>query len=68
MRKSFTILFNEGEAVYLKTEPEVDRVISGYLIRGKSVVYGLKEGECESWHLDYEIERIKKRVIVKGFK
>jgi hypothetical protein len=67
MRKVISVAFREGESVYLKAAPETVRIVSGYLVRQKSVTYGLaKEGE-ETWHQESEIERIKGKVVVKGF-
>jgi hypothetical protein len=68
MRKVISVAFREGESVYLKVAPESIRIISGYLVRQKSVTYGLAKEDEETWHQECEIERIKGAVVVKGFK
>lgn len=68
MRKVISVAFAEGESVYLKTEPEKVKIVSGYLVRQKSVTYGLAGGEEETWHQEVEIEKLPGKVVVKGFK
>lgn len=68
MRKVISVAFREGESVYLKAAPETVRIISGYLVRQKSVTYGLAGGEEETWHQEVEIEKLPGKVVVKGFK
>lgn len=68
MAKVISVAFNEGESVYLKAAPETVRIISGYLVRQKSVTYGLAGGEEETWHQEVEIEKLPGKVVVKGFK
>jgi ribosomal protein L21E len=69
MRKTITVKYNQGDLVTLKSEPDVIRTISGYLIKGRNITYGLAKGaEEESWHVEDEISPVKKNVIVKGFK
>jgi hypothetical protein len=50
MRKIISVAFNEGESVYLKAAPETIRIVSGYLVRQKSVTYGLAKEDEETWH------------------
>lgn len=66
MKKSFMTSFSIGEEVYLRTEPDTKRIVSGYLIRSKSVTIGLVKGDEESWHQEIEILR-PIRIKVKGF-
>ena len=68
MRKVISVAFREGESVYLKVAPESIRIISGYLVRQKSVTYGLAKEDEETWHQEVEIARLKGEVVVKGFK
>ena len=68
MRKVISVAFLEGESVYLKVAPESIRIISGYLVRQKSVTYGLAKEDEETWHQEVEIARLKGEVVVKGFK
>lgn len=68
MRKVISVAFREGESVCLKAAPETVRIISGYLVRQKSVTYGLAGGEEETWHQEVEIEKLPGKVVVKGFK
>lgn len=68
-RRVISVAFLEGERVYLKTEPDKLRIISGgYLVRQKSVTYGLAGSEEETWHQEVEIEKLPGKVVVKGFK
>ena len=67
MRKVISVAFREEELVCLKAAPEKTFVISGYLVRQKSITYVLAGEEDESWHQEAEIERIKGKVVVKGF-
>ena len=48
MRKVISVAFREGESVYLKAAPETVRMISGYLVRQKSVTYGLAGADEET--------------------
>ena len=68
MRKVISVAFREGESVYLKAAPETIRIISGYLVRQKSVTYGLAKEDEETWHQEVEIEKLPGKVVVKGFK
>ena len=68
MRKVISVAFRAVESVYLKAAPETVRIISGYLVRQKSVTYGLAKEDEETWHQEGEIERVKGKVVVKGFK
>lgn len=65
MRKSFTTKYDYGDKVYLKTEPSKIRVVTGFLVRPHSVIYGITN-EDESWHSAEELEP-EKIVKVKGF-
>lgn len=68
IRKVISVAFREGEQVYLKAEPDKTRIVSGYLVRQKSVTYGLAGAEEETWHQEVEIEKLPGKVVVKGFK
>lgn len=67
MKKTFRTQFDYGDVVYLKTDPEVKRVVSGFLLRPNNVTIGLVKGEEETWHQLVELMPAKKIVIVKGF-
>ena len=67
MRKLLSVAFNEGVSVYLKAAPETIRIVSGYLVRQKSVTYGLAKEDEETWHQECEIERLRGNVVIKGF-
>ena len=68
MKKTINVKFNYEDKVVLKTQPEVVRIISGYLIRPKNITYGLACGEEETWHQEIEIETANSKVFkVKGF-
>jgi hypothetical protein len=69
MRKSFTTHFDFGEEVRLITEPDVVRIVTGFFIRSKQVVYIVRSGtEEESYHLAIEMIKIIKPKKIKGFK
>ena len=68
MKKSITVRYQLGEEVILKTDPEVKRIVTGYLLRLKSVTYGLAKGEEETWHNELEIASTGKPFKVKGFR
>ena len=68
IRKTIMVAFREGEQVYLKAAPETVRIVSGYLVRQKSVTYGLAKEDEETWHQECEIARLRGNVVIKGFK
>jgi len=69
MRKTFTVKFDLGENVVLKTSPDKVRIVSGLLIRSRNITYGLACGEEESFHQDIEIESVSAKIFkVKGFR
>jgi len=68
IRKVISVAFYEGEQVCLKAEPDKTRIVSGYLVRQKSVTYGLAGADEETWHQEVEIEKLPGKVVVKGFK
>ncbi|MGL4337815.1 MAG: hypothetical protein ACRCST_13060 [Turicibacter sp.] len=52
--------FEIGELIFLKTcKDQVPRIITGILVRKKSHVYYISNGENESAHYDFEISREK---------
>lgn len=57
MKLQRTIKFNLGDPVILKTEPEVKRIVTGFMIRQKGMIYGLTSGDSETWHQEIEIEK-----------
>ena len=65
MRKSFTVKYDYGESVCLKTKPSEIRVICGFIIRQKSVEYLLKQGDEEFCHREVEIEKVRRQRIIK---
>lgn len=68
MRKSITVKYNQGDQVILKAEPGIVRIVSGYLVKGRNITYGLAKGsEEETWHCEDEIESVKGMFKVKGF-
>ena len=69
MRKQFSPCFDFGEEVRLITEPDVVRIVTGYFIRQRQVVYIVRSGtEEESYHLGIEMIKIIKSTKIKGFK
>ncbi len=68
MRKSFRTDFDFGDEVCLKTDRDVKRIVSGFLVRPKGITIGLVKGEEETWHQPIEIITIKRPIVIKGFK
>lgn len=54
--------------VVLKCNNEVSHIVTGYIVRHRSVMYGISDGLEESWHQDIELESTQKSTKVKGFK
>jgi hypothetical protein len=59
--------FNIGDAVQLKTQVGIMRIVTGYVVRQKQVSYFVTEGANETCHQDFELELVKREKI-KGFK
>lgn len=69
MKKTINVKFNYEERVFLKTAPDNVGIITGYLLRPKTVTYGINFGEEEVWHMDIELESATSKIFkVKGFK
>lgn len=70
MKKVLNIMFCEGSKVVLKTDPVNVRVVSGFLVRGKNIQYGLTKGDEETFHYAVEIEptQVTGSFKVRGFK
>ena len=68
MIKKFKTEFQFGETVFLRTQPDTLRVVSGFLLRPGNVTIGLACGESESWHQMNEVAPMHRTVKVKGFK
>jgi hypothetical protein len=60
-KREITIKYDFGDIVYLKTDIEqLPRMITGFILRQKSISYYCSCGTIESAHYDYELtsERI----------
>ena len=57
MKKSFSVKFNFGEEVELKTDVGTKRVITGYIIRPSGKMYECARELETSWHQEVEIEK-----------
>jgi hypothetical protein len=69
VKRSFTTHVDFKEKVYLESEPEVIRTVSGFLVREGSITIGVVKGENESWHQPFEVIPYKSKVfVIKGFK
>lgn len=68
MRKSFNTRFDYGDPVVLNSDPDVIRIVTGYLVRKGSLMIGLTLRDDESFHLDADIKTVQKPFKVKGFK
>lgn len=56
MKIKFDPLFEIGQIVYLKTDPDqLGRMCTGYIIRATVIVYYLTYIGSETSHYDYEI-------------
>jgi hypothetical protein len=69
MRKTFITHVDFKEKIYLETEPETIRTVSGFLVRNDSITIGVTKGENETWHQPFEVIPYKSKVfVIKGFK
>ena len=68
MIKQITISYKIGDKVYLKVVPDKVYIITGMIVRQRSVSYAISDGEVESWHFGCELEPAVKPVKVSGFK
>jgi hypothetical protein len=57
MKKSFSVKFNFGEEVELKTDVGIKRVVTGYIIRPSGKMYEVAKELETSWHQEVEIEK-----------
>lgn len=67
MKKIISVTYQFGETVVLKSDPDVRRVVSGYLVRPKQVLYLLSQGDNETGHQDIEIMPVFKPFKIKGY-
>ncbi len=69
MKKSFTVKFSIGDSVVLRTEPQVQRIVTGLVIRQSGKMYELASGVESSWHQEVEIEKVPDNIkTIRGFK
>ena len=55
--------YNIGDMVYLHTDnDQLQRVVTGILVKPSSLTYALSCGSNESWHYDFEIT-VEKNVL-----
>ncbi len=55
--------YNIGDMVYLHTDnDQLQRVVTGILVKPSSLTYALSCGSDESWHYDFEIT-VEKNVL-----
>lgn len=67
MIKKIDFQFEEGEIVYLKTDPyQYARVVKGYTLIGKLVQYILAIGEEQTAHTEHEISREINPEVIKN--
>jgi hypothetical protein len=57
MKKSFSVKFNWGEEVELKTDVGIKRVVTGYILRPSGKMYEVAKELETSWHQEVEIEK-----------
>ena len=68
MVKRFKTEFNIGDEVFIKTLPDTVCVVTGFLLRHRSVTVGVQRGENEEWYEMCALARAKKPVTIKGFR
>ena len=69
VKKSFTTHVDWKEKVYIESEPDVIKTVSGFLVRPGAITIGLTKGENESWHQPWEVIPYKSKIFtIKGFK
>jgi len=68
MRRSISVKYKIGDMVVLKCNTEVTHIVTGYIVRHRSITYGISDGVDESWHSVIELEGTKRSQKVKGFK
>jgi len=57
MRKQISVAFNFGDSVRLKTEPDMKRIVTGYILRQSGrPMYELAWNVESTWHHEVEIE------------
>lgn len=67
MKKTINVVFDYGDEVILKTDPDIRRITTGYVVRKSGVVYELAAGTEVSYHNGVEIEKTKTSNVVAGF-
>ena len=67
MRKSFKTDFDYGDEVFVKTLPDTKCIVTGFLVRQRSVVVGVQKGDGEEWFEMCALVGVKKPVTIKGF-
>ena len=67
-KKSFSLDFGFGDLVFLRTDCEIERVVTGVIIRPSGKMYELACGIETTWHQSVEIESCPEVVKVIGFK
>jgi hypothetical protein len=61
----FTTKWNEGDPIYLKTDPEQQvRMITGFVIAGGVIQYNVAFCNEESTHFEYELSE-EKDILLK---
>jgi hypothetical protein len=60
MDVKITVKYDFGDVVYLKTdEHQLQRIVTGYILRQRMIIYYLSCGTTETCHYDYEISKEK---------
>jgi len=50
MKVTINVKFRIGDDVIVKTDPEAARIVSGWLVRGNEIRYGVTKGEEETFY------------------
>jgi hypothetical protein len=57
MRKTFSVKFDFGEVVELKTDAGIRRIVTGIILRPSGKMYEVARELETSWHQEVEIEK-----------
>lgn len=66
--KTLQVAYDWGDKVQLKTDTELTRIVTGYIIRPSGTKYELASGLDVTWHEEVEIEVCPEKKAISGFK
>lgn len=68
MRKIIEVKYRVGDTVILVTDQDNKRIVTGYVVRRKQLLYLLKRGEEEIGYEECEILPSLRPFKIKGFR